>query len=191
MATKKKVTVVKAEEPEAEVPYPEFDAKQFAALMEENKKLKAELEQVQKAGEPVPEPQVEVVEATEHPDIVLGDSKFRWIGHMEHKRIRRIFEQQRIHGELKDVEVGEEEEITKYPGSCLACGMPLYIIVEGSNTGAIGDQLAVFVVGAQGERPATYCQAHDPTRKLRREGLKPGTPIPGELFQIQKNPVPM
>jgi len=188
MPAKKKITVVKPEVEEPEVPEIGFDIKEFMRLKEENARLKAE-----KAGEPVLEAQAEVPEPTpeidEHPDIVFGDTTFRWIGKLTHKRINKVYEKQRVNGEMRDVEIGTEDEITNYPGVCMSCGVPLYVLHEGKNVGAIGDQLAVCVVGAQGERPATYCQVHDPTRRMRRAGLKEGEIMPGDLFQIQQAPI--
>lgn len=95
---------------------------------------------------------------------------------------------------VEEVEV--EEEIWEAPngakykvaGTCLQCHNKVYQCI----THPLRDEMmdskwaAVYVPGAslmgagEKEAPQMYCQAHDPTRSMRRDGVRPGEPLPGD-----------
>lgn len=98
--------------------------------------------------------------------------------------------------ELEEVETIDGDNGSKYKmvGKCLQCNNKVYLCLTHPlrDAGIDAQWAAVYVPGAsmmgQGEKeaPQLYCQAHDPTRSMRREGLRPGDPIPGDVWQSQR-----
>lgn len=96
-------------------------------------------------------------------------------------------------GEPKDVLEFENGARYERVGECVDCGTPLYLCKTHPlrDDGAVGNRIAVYVVGArppapmpgeEGIRPepsTLYCQVHDPTRPLRYHGKQrnPGEPL--------------
>lgn len=95
------------------------------------------------------------------------------------------------------VEEGQEELFEasngakyKVAGVCQVCGNKVYQCI----THPLRDEMldskwaAVYVPGAsmmgvgEKEMPQLYCQEHDPTRSMRRQGLRPGEQLPGDQW---------
>lgn len=78
----------------------------------------------------------------------------------------------------------------KVAGVCLLCGNKVYQCL----THPVRDEMldskwaAVYVPGAsmmgvgEKEQPQLYCQEHDPTRSMRRQGIRPGEQLPGDQW---------
>ena len=91
-----------------------------------------------------------------------------------------------------DKDIWEAANGAKYKvaGVCLVCGNKVYQCI----THPLRDEMmdskwaAVYVPGAsmmgagEKEAPQLYCQAHDPTRSMRRDGIRPGEELPGDLW---------
>ena len=97
---------------------------------------------------------------------------------------------------VKDKDILEFANGAKYKvaGVCLQCGNKVYQC----KTHPLRDEAldarwaAVYVPGASmmgggvKEEPQLYCQAHDPTRSMRREGMRPGDIMSGDVWSPQR-----
>lgn len=108
----------------------------------------------------------------------------------------------KVEDEVESEEVVEEKEIWESPngakyevaGTCLSCGNKVYQCITHPLRDPMMDSkwAAVYVPGASmmgagvKEAPQLYCQAHDPTRNMRRSGLRPGEQLPGDEWQPQR-----
>lgn len=60
------------------------------------------------------------------------------------------------------------EAVYKYVGKCVVCELPVYRWEKGPrNDGAIGNALACYVPTGPRNKPALYCQEHDPNIEQR------------------------
>lgn len=88
----------------------------------------------------------------------------------------------------KDIWTAENGAKYKVAGLCLQCNNPVYQCITHPLRDPMMDSkwAAVYVPGAsmmgagEKEAPMVYCQAHDPTRSMRREGIRPGEQLPGD-----------
>ena len=103
---------------------------------------------------------------------------------------------------IEEVTVEEVEEIyegvngSKYKvaGVCLVCGNKVYKCMTHPlrDAGLDARWAVVAVPGASGmgggirEKPQYYCQAHDPTRSMRHEGMRPGDVMSGDVWSPQR-----
>lgn len=94
--------------------------------------------------------------------------------------------------ELEMVETWEGANGSKYKvaGVCLVCGNKVYKCMthplrdEGLDArwAAVAVPGASMMGGGSKEPPQLYCQAHDPTRSIRREGMRPGDIMSGDSW---------
>jgi hypothetical protein len=99
---------------------------------------------------------------------------------------------------VEEVEEVEEAEIFEAPngakykvvGVCLVCNNKVYqCITHPLRDGMLDSKwAAVYVPGAsmmgagEKEMPMLYCQEDDPTRSMRRDGIRPGEHLPGDQW---------
>ena len=88
---------------------------------------------------------------------------------------------------------GANDSVYELAGTCSICGKKVWVCKTHPkrDSSIDNDDVAVFVVGSRGggevaEPPMTYCIKHDPTRSMRRSGIKHGDPIPGDVWQPQR-----
>jgi len=96
----------------------------------------------------------------------------------------------------EEVEIREGAEGSKYKfaGKCEVCGKDLWVCISHPLRDPAVDatEVAVFVpgsrnmMGGEPEQAATYCRRHDPTAGMRRDGIRPGDPLPGDVWQPQR-----
>lgn len=94
--------------------------------------------------------------------------------------------------EVEQEELWEASNGAKYKvaGVCQVCGNKVYQCITHPLRDEMmdGKYAAVYVPGASmmgegdQEKPQMYCQAHDPTRSMRRDGIRPGEELPGDLW---------
>ena len=139
---------------------------------------------VQKAGEPVPVQQVEAFYKDDHPDLIIRDTIFRWLGRRTFTETHRIFQKQYVNGLLKDVETGQESITENFTGVCDVCGTDLYELLEGPHPEAIGNQQVCYVAGVRDLRPTLYCMNCFPYRTNQGNGIPMGEALPGDHWNI-------
>lgn len=93
---------------------------------------------------------------------------------------------------VPEIEMREGANGSKYKfvGNCAICGKKLWKCTTAPNfdMGIEMEETAVFVAGARNsganaESLATYCKKHNPVAHMKRGGVKPGEPLPGDTWK--------